>query len=268
MPPGKDGLVSGQGFVPGPMRYAFFDLDHTLLPFDTQALFCNFVLRRHPWRIVLHLWFLPFALGRAIGLVSTATTKRAFLSYLAGMKRAHLRRLARDFAQDCVDTWIYPELRAEILRHKHQRRKLVLNTASPDFYAHEIAEVLGFDHCIATAFKLTEETVPLRPQILGSNNKREAKIAAMRMKLPGVAALTDEERFHCWAYSDSAADIPLLEFAGNRVLVHPSRRLRAHFPQADVTVLTPPRPYWGKVGDMLAVLRQMCGLHRIRGPRT
>ena len=96
LPPGKDGLVSGQGFFPGPMRYAFFDLDHTLLPFDTQALFCNFVLRRHPWRIVLHLWFLPFALGRALGLVSTATTKRAFLSYLAGMKRAHLRRLARE----------------------------------------------------------------------------------------------------------------------------------------------------------------------------
>ena len=54
------------------MRYAFFDLDHTLLPFDTQALFCNFVLRRHPWRIVLHLWFIPFALGKAVGLVSTA----------------------------------------------------------------------------------------------------------------------------------------------------------------------------------------------------
>lgn len=250
------------------MRYAFFDLDHTLLPFDTQALFCNFVLKRHPWRIVLHLWFLPYALGRALGLVSTATAKRAFLSYLAGMKRAHLRRLARDFAHDCVDTWIYPELRAEILRHKHQHRTLVLNTASPDFYAHEIAEVLGFDHCIATPFKLTQEKVPLRPEILGSNNKREAKIVAMKSKLPGVAGLTDEERFHCWSYSDSAADIPLLEFVGNRVLVHPSRKLRAHFQPSDVTVLKPLRPYWGKLGDMLSALWQILGLHRERGPHS
>lgn len=248
------------------MRYAFFDLDHTLLPFDTQTLFCNFVLRRHPWRIVLHLWFIPFALGRALGLVSTATAKRAFLSYLAGMKRAHLRRLARDFAHDCVDTWIYPELRAEILRHKHQRRVLVLNTASPDFYATEIAHVLGFDHCVATLFDIGA-TVDLRPAILGTNNKREAKISAMKQAVPGVAALTDEQRFHCWAYSDSAADIPLLEFCGNRVLVHPSGALRAHFPQADVTVLAPARPYsFGKLGDMLAALRQMLGLHRERGP--
>ncbi|MES2735151.1 MAG: HAD family hydrolase [Verrucomicrobiota bacterium] len=247
------------------MRYAFFDLDHTLLPFDTQTLFCNYVLHRHPWRLVLHAWFVPFALGRAVGVVSTATAKRAFLSYLWGMKRAHLRRLARDFAHDCVDTWIYPELRAEILRHKHQGRKLVLNTASPDFYAEEIAAVLDFDHCVATRFHIGT-IVPLRPALIGSNNKREAKIEAMKASLPGVAALTDEQRFHCWAYSDSAADIPLLEFCGNRILVHPSGGLKKHFPQHDVTVITPRRPYWGKMGDMLSALRQMVGLHGERGP--
>jgi phosphoserine phosphatase len=90
----------------------------------------------------------------------------------------------------------------------------------------------------------------------------------MKSRLPGVAALSDEERFHCWSYSDSAADIPLLEFVGNRVLVHPSRRLRSHFPQADVTVLTPRRPYWGRLGDLFAAIRQMAGLHRERGPHS
>lgn len=247
------------------MRYAFFDLDHTLLPFDTQTLFCNFVLHRHPWRIVLHAWFVPFALGRAVGAVDTPTAKRAFLSYLWGMKRAHLRRLARDFAHDCVDTWIYPELRAEILRHKHQGRKLVLNTASPDFYAEEIAQVLDFDFCVSTRFKIGNE-VPLRPELIGTNNKREVKIEAMKEAIPGVAALTDEQRFHCWAYSDSAADIPLLEFCGNRILVHPSISLRKHFPEHDVTIITPRRPYWGKIGDMLSALRQIVGLHGERGP--
>ena len=44
--------------------------------------------------------------------------------------------------------------------------------------------------------------------------------------------------------------------------------LLAHFPEADVTVLTPPRPYWGKIGDMLAVVRQMLGLYPIRGPHS
>ena len=49
-----------------PQSFAFFDLDHTLLPFDTQALFCNFVLKRERGRTLKHLLFFPVALGRAL----------------------------------------------------------------------------------------------------------------------------------------------------------------------------------------------------------
>jgi phosphoserine phosphatase len=249
------------------MRYAFFDLDHTLLPFDTQTLFCNFVLRRQPWRVWLHLLFLPFALGRAVGLVSTATAKRAFLSYLWGMKRTKLQSLARDFAHDCVHTWIYPELQAEILRHKHQGRILVLNTASPGFYAQEIAALLEFDHCIVTRIDIPGKRVPLRPGLIGPNNKREAKIAAMCERIPGVARLTDEERYHCWAYTDSMADLPLLKFAGNRVLVHPTALLLGQFPHNEVTVVHPQRPYCCRLAGLFRALRQVLGLHGIKGPQ-
>jgi len=247
------------------MRYAFFDLDHTLLPFDTQTLFCNYVLRRRPWRVLLHAVFLPFALGRVFGVVSTEKAKRAFLSYLWGMKKNDLRRLARDFAHDCVHGWIYPEMQAEILRHKHQGRKLVLNTASPDFYAREIAAMLEFDHCVATAVILPPK-VPLLPDLAGPNNKRENKIRAMCEQAPEVARLTEEERFHCWVYSDSSADLPLLQFAGNRVLIHPMPMLLRHFPQHDVTVLKPRRPYWGRLGSLAAAVLQVLGCHRVRGP--
>jgi len=64
--------------------FALFDLDHTLLPHDTQALFCNFVLRREGWRRVFLIWFflsLPFA---ALRLISLRTMKRVFSSYLVG----------------------------------------------------------------------------------------------------------------------------------------------------------------------------------------
>jgi HAD superfamily hydrolase (TIGR01490 family) len=248
------------------VRYAFFDLDHTLLPFDTQTLFCNFVLKRQPWRVALHLLFLPFALGRAVGIVSTSAAKRAFLSYLWGMRRSRLRELARDFAHDCVHTWLYPELQAEILRHKHQGRILVLNTASPHFYAEAIAELLEFDHCVATQVNLPGARVPLRPGLIGPNNKREAKIAAMNKQVPGVARLTEEQRFHCWAYTDSMADLPLLKFAGNRVLVHPTAILRNQFPGHGATILRPARPYCCRPAGFFRALLQVIGLHPVRGP--
>lgn len=240
--------------------FAFFDLDHTLLPFDTQALFCNFVLRREPWRVFLHGLFIPVVLARASGLVSTATAKRAFLSYLRGMSRERLARHAHEFAEVCVPRWAYQDLRAEILRHKHQGRVLVLNTASPDFYAHEIAHALGFDHCVATQFEVGGR-FPLMPRLVTGNNKHAAKITAMREAVPGVAELTEKERATCWSYSDSAADLPLLEFAGYAVLVHPSKKLAAVGKLRDWPVLQPPRPYRTKFGDMLRVILQMFGLH-------
>lgn len=240
--------------------FAFFDLDHTLLPFDTQALFCNFVLHREPWRVLLHALFVPVALARACGLASTATAKRAFLSYLRGMPRERLARYAHEFAEVCVPKWAYADLRAEILRHRHQGRVLVLNTASPDFYAHEIAHALGFDYCIATQFEIGD-TFPAMPTLVTGNNKHEAKIVAMEEGVPGVAELTEKERATCWSYSDSAADLPLLEYAGYGVLVHPSKGLADIGNLRGWAILHPPRPYRTKAGDMFRVVLQMFGLH-------
>ncbi|MCB1225788.1 MAG: HAD-IB family phosphatase [Verrucomicrobiales bacterium] len=249
------------------MRIALFDLDHTLLPHDTQTLFCNYVLKRHRWRTLLHGIFVPFALARAIKLVPTSLAKRAFHSYLWGMPRARLDALAREFARESVDGWVYPELRAELMRHRHQGRTLILNTASPAFYARPIAEVLGFDHCIATPVNPGSQ-MPLLPPIDGENNKRQVKIDVMERQLPALLQRTPADRADSWGYSDSAADIPLLDYCGHHLLIHPSRSLTAHYATTPcTTVLKPRRPYRTKVGDMLAAARQMLGLYRVRPRR-
>lgn len=247
--------------VPSARSFAFFDLDHTLLPFDTQALFCNYVLRREPWRVWRHALFVPVALLRAAGLVSTDIAKRAFLAYLRGMPMERLRRYARDFAEHSVTRWAYPELRAEMLRHRHQGRVLVLNTASPEFYARDIAHALGFDYCVATHMELEGDRFPGMPRLPFGNNKFEAKITAMQESVPGVAEMTEEERATCWSYTDSMADLPLLEFVGNGMLVHPSVLLAAMADTKGWTILHPARPYRTRVGDMWAVVRQMFGVY-------
>lgn len=241
-------------------QFAFFDLDHTLLPFDTQALFCNFVLRRQPWRVFLHALFLPFALARSCKLASTDTAKRAFNSYLWGMSVEELQKLAREFAATSVERWTYPDLRAEMLRHRHQGRVLVLNTASPDFYAHEIARELEFDHCIATKMVIGSK-VPLLPKLPRGNNKRDAKITAMCADVPGVLELTDAERAKCWSYSDSHADLPLLEFTGNPVCIHPTLKLEPVAKERGWPILRPARPYRSRSGNIFRMVLQVCGIH-------
>jgi phosphoserine phosphatase len=240
--------------------FAFFDLDHTLLPHDTQALFCNYVLKREPWRLLLHGFFLPFALLRALRLVSTVRAKRAFNSYLWRMPLHRLKSYAEAFAVQSALPWAYPELLAEVERHRDAGRVLVLNTASPDFYAWAIADAFEFDHCVATKVRLIEP-FPLHPSI-PVNNKREAKIDAMRAEVPGVADLTDDERNDtCWAYSDSAADLPLLRFGANAVLIHPAPMLATLGLRNEWSFLYPQRPYEGRLGNLLAMVRQMLGLY-------
>lgn len=239
--------------------FAFFDLDHTLLPFDTQALFCNFVLRRKPWRVFLHAIFLPFALARACKMIRTDTAKRAFNAYLWGLSAEELQKLAREFAATSVERWCYPELRAEMLRHRHQGRVLVLNTASPDFYAHEIARELEFDHCIATEM-IIGSSVPLLPTLPRGNNKRDAKITAMCAHVTGVLELTDADRATCWSYSDSHADLPLLEFTGHPVCVHPTMKLEPLAKARGWPILRPARPYRTRLGNFLQMMLQVFGM--------
>lgn len=248
--------------------YAFFDLDHTLLPFDTQVLFCNYVLHQERWRTTLHGSFLPLAFLKALRLVSTKTAKRAFMNYLAGLTREKVYEYSRQFAQEVVMPWIYPELRSIVEDHRRAGRVLVLNTASPDFYAQEIAQELGFDHCIATRVELPD-ILPFMPHVIGDNNKHEAKIAAMRWAIPELAHATPEMLPDSWSYSDSSADLPLLKFAGRAALVHPSPSLAAIGRARGWDLLRPARPYQNKTGDMLCAVRQAFGLYdAFRSPRS
>ena len=252
--------------VDGMPSFAFFDLDHTLLPFDTQTLFANFVLRRERWRTGLLAGILPVAVMRGVGLAKTVTTKRAFMSLFAGMKRETLQAYAREFAETDVKRWVYPELMEIMAEHRRAGRMLILNTASPDYYAPLIGEVLGFDHSIATKVIIPDK-VNVMPQVVGLNNKREAKIVHMKQAVPDVAAATKEELEDSWAYSDSSADLPLLKFAGNAMLIHPSPALEAIGKEHRWQVLRPVRPYAGRWGNWGSSLRQAVGWYPVDAKR-
>ncbi len=249
--------------VSGMPSFAFFDLDHTLLPFDTQTLFANFVLRRERWRTVLLPAIFPVAMARAVGFVRTVTAKRAFMSLYAGMTRGHLQALAREFAETDVKRWVYPELMAIMEEHRRAGRVLILNTASPDYYALEIGRVLGFGHTVSTKVEVPPK-MGWMPQVGGVNNKREAKLEHMAQAIPAVAAATKEELADSWAYSDSSADLPLLKFAGNAMLVHPSPALEAIGREHRWQVLRPARPYRGRLGNWGSSLRQAIGIYPAR----
>lgn len=247
-------------------RYAFFDLDHTLLPHDTQALFCNFVLRREGARrlyLFLYLLAIPLHLVRILDL---RTMKRVFACYLWRMPRERLEAYVEEFVDGDFAESLYPEVVEEVERHREKGRLLVLNSASPEFYLARIADRLGFDRCIGTRM-IVEDRMPLFPRIEGPNNKSDEKITAMIDAgiLPedwgggdGAELLPDS-----WSYSDSSADIPLLSIAEHGVMIHPGEKLEAAGLERGWRTLTPKRPYREGLGSIAATLRQVVGAYRV-----
>jgi len=241
--------------------FAFFDLDHTLLPFDTQALFFNFVLRREGWRRLWLLWFLPCAPLAALKILSLRTMKRLFLGYLVGMKREVLEAHVEAFLESDFSAALYPSVVAEVNRHREEGRILILNSASPDFYLHGIARRLGFDHVVGTLVVIPDR-MPLLPVIEGPNNKHGEKILAMRKS----GLIPDEPPVFAdsWAYSDSSADLPLLELAEHAVMIHPGEKLASIGNEQGWRTMTPARPYGGRWSGRLATCLQILGLYQVQ----
>jgi HAD superfamily hydrolase (TIGR01490 family) len=246
------------------MPFAIFDLDQTLLPYDTQALFCNFVLRKHPLRRSYLALFGPAVLLKAVRLISTRTLKRVFCSYLYGLTQCQREELLRSFVEEAVMPALYPEVLAELERHRDAGRTLILNSASPQFYVSAIGSRLGFHHSIGTALRVTDP-MALIPQIDGPNNKYEAKLKAMRHLMPVELSLPLPG---AWAYSDSKADLPLLRFVENPVAVHPDPFLRNVAENEHWTILTPLRPNPTRAMYLRDCAWQALGLFRGQLPKV
>lgn len=240
--------------------FAFFDLDGTLLPYDTQLLFANHVLRAEPIRRLYLLFFLPFIPFAVFRVLRSREMKRLFLSYLFRMRRSELEDHAHDFAENVIPSLVYPDVVAELERHRAAGRMTILNTASPSIYAQRIAAQLGFDHCIATRLEI-EDRMPLIPDIDGENNKRAAKLPAMAHLLPESFDPNDPQPLpDSYAYTDSIVDLPLLACAEHKYVVHPGTALTAAANAGKWNFLMPPSPHCCKLAERLSGFRQACGL--------
>ncbi|MEO0415411.1 MAG: HAD-IB family hydrolase [Verrucomicrobiota bacterium] len=237
---------------------AFFDLDHTVLPYDTQALFAHFVMQRYPLRRLYLFIYLPSLLLFAIKLISLKTMKRVFSCYLYRMPAYQLNELAKEFAETIVPLVAYPDVVAEIKRHRKEGRTLILNSASPEFYLQHISAHFGFDHYIGTNMVI-EKSMPLIPRLIGPNNKKAEKITAMQ-KRELLPEEFESPLAGCWSYSDSSADIPLLSIAEHGVTIHPKKHLLSAAKQHGWAVTHPVQPYSGKWGGRLASLKQALGI--------
>ncbi len=207
-------------------KIALYDMDRTITKRPTYTSFLLHAAWRHEkWRLLL----LPASLLAVIAfycrMVDRAKLKELNQSLLLGpvLPAETAERIAQSYAQKLLSEGVFVQALGQIAIDKAERRRLVLATASYEFYARAIGEALGFDDIVATLNKRDGDGAIL-PVIEGQNCYAEAKrrmVEAWMADL-GIARDAAEIRF----YSDSSSDLPVFEMSDEPIATNPTSKLR------------------------------------------
>ena len=231
---------------------ALFDLDGTLIPWDTQMLFCDHVLKREGWRRAYLLFFAAFL--PAAKILGDEGMKRIFLCYLWRTDRAKLEEWVREFVPGFFPGRCYAPLLERLKAHRDADHLTVLASASPEFYAAEVGRVLGFDLALGTPVD-SRDVMPLLPEL--TNHKGGEKVRRLA-EILGTPVDGRWPRSH--GYSDSTADLPMRVCWEENTLVKPSPRLAAIGSTRGWEILRPEKPWRNRKEHALEVLRRIAGL--------
>lgn len=241
-----------------PQGIALFDLDGTLIAWDCQILFRHFILRHEPWRRIFLPVFLAFL--PLVSVLGSGGMKRIFLSYLFRMTPEKLDGYSREFAGSVMPA-IYPEVRSFLEEHRQAGHFLILASASPEFYVKYIGEELGFDLTLGTPVEIGGASA-FFPEL--ENHKGAAKVRRLRSVLPDVCFGPDGKLVNSHGYTDSHADLPMLELCDQVTAVNPTTKLQTRIlPQW--RIVRPERPWTSFVDFARRVLLLLNGLGKDPG---
>jgi HAD superfamily hydrolase (TIGR01490 family) len=210
------------------VNLALFDLDHTLVPFDTGMAWMEFLVGRGAVPASAQAHYLACCRQYVAGAVDIHTLHRAGVQALAGMPVAR-RDAWRQGFEARMATRLPADMLALVHRHREAGDLCAIVTATSRFIAEPFARLFGVDHLLATesATGGGPDGGAWTGEIDGLPCHREHKVTRvadwLASRLPPLQLGAFERS---WFYSDSANDLPLLEAVSHPVAVRPDARLR------------------------------------------
>ena len=211
------------------VKVTLFDLDHTLLPIDSD----------YAWGVF------TTTIGWTDPVLFAQRNEAFYAHYQAGTLDIHdYVRFATDAVRqhgaqasaaahaDFMRSVVQPAIRSEALelvrRHQRAGDQVAIITATNEFVTRPIADAFGVPDLIAV--ELEHDNTPgdaawITGAIKGVPSAREGKVARFEQWLHNRAL--DWQDVYLTFYSDSTNDLPLLERAHEPVATNPDPRLRA-----------------------------------------
>lgn len=209
-------------------QLALFDLDHTLLPCDSDYEWGQFLARIG---VVDSKYYAQqnerFYQDYKDGKLDIHEFLRFALKPLSEHSRAQLKEWHDAFMNEVINSQVHQKAVDLVKRHQDAGDLCCVVTATNSFVTRPIVESFGIKHLIATE-PATVENNPLANytgDVKGIPNFREGKIQNLQDWLASQNLALDSLS-RSYFYSDSMNDLPLLEKVSHPVATNPDDRLR------------------------------------------
>ena len=203
---------------------ALFDLDHTLLPLDSDYAWGEFT-QRIGWTdpVVFKRRNDEFYADYQAGRLDIHEYVR-FATEAVRVKGRVLAEAAREqFLHEVIRPAVRPQALQLIQRHRDPGCQVMIVTATNEFVTRPIAQLLGIEDLIAVELERDAQGW-ITGEIAGVPSMREGKVQRLQQWL--VARGWDWTDVDTTFYSDSTNDLPLLGRVNHPVATNPDDRLR------------------------------------------
>lgn len=210
-----------------PTRLALFDLDHTLLPLDSDYQWAEFLARtgRAGDPVQAQRRNNDLMERYNAGDLTAEQSAEFMLGLLARASSAELAEWHEHYMCEVVRPSILPVAQSLVQQHLAQGDLCAIVTATNHFVTAPIARAFGVPHLIATVAEY--QNGRYTGKIQGVPSFKEGKVTRVRSWLADMgASLEDFES--SYFYSDSPNDIPLLEVVTHPIATNPSPALRQY----------------------------------------
>ncbi|GHA65620.1 haloacid dehalogenase [Formosimonas limnophila] len=205
---------------------AIFDLDHTLIPADSDHGWGAFLVRHgyvdaSEHKAMNDYFYEQYQAGSMNVLEYCEFSFQVF----AKNDMATLNQWHEQFMNEFVNPVIHPQALELVQRHKDAGHIPVLISSTNEFVITPIAQKLGFTHIIGTRPEMKDGRYT--GNVAGVPSFQAGKITRINEWLTEQGLGTWDDLACTFFYSDSMNDLPLLEKATFPVVTNPDERLQA-----------------------------------------
>lgn len=203
-----------------PYPVVFFDLDDSLINKDANTLWIRWRARHERWAIIEGVLALA-SLYRAYkkGTVTHWRLSNYYRTRTRGLTPAQYQARVNEFFEELGQLHIYPQAASLLFAYRQQGSRIVMITGADEPVAQKYADALGIKDIICNRLDIEgEQIVGLKQPLCYGPGK--VVLAAEFLEQQGLSFKD------CAFYTDSHADLPLLEKVAQPVVLNPSPELR------------------------------------------